>query len=113
EDVVELYNNTDSDIVVNTSDGSSGWLVLAPNDHSLIIPNGTVIPARRHYLIAGTGYSNLYKYAPGDEFFSGDIPTDSGVAVFGTVAVNLSTAAGVEAALSKRLDAAGNWRERG
>lgn len=107
EDFVELYNNTDAAIVVNTSDGSSGWLVVSPNNRSLIIPNGTLIPARRHYLVAGTGYSGLYQYAPGDEFYSGDIPTDSGVAVFSTVAVNLSTGAGVAAALPKRLDAAG------
>ena len=107
EDFVELYNNTDSAIVVNPADGSSGWLVVSPNNRSLIIPAGTVIPARRHYLVAGTGYSSLYQYAPGDEFYSGDIPTDSGVAVFSTVAVSLSTPAGVAAALAKRLDAAG------
>jgi hypothetical protein len=107
EDFVELYNNTDAAIVVNTADGSSGWLVVSPNNRSLVIPNGTVIPARRHYLVAGSGYSNLYQYAPGDEFYSGDIENDTGVAVFSTVAVNLSNAAGVNAALAKRLDAAG------
>ena len=107
EDFVELYNNTDAAVVVNPADGSSGWLVVSPNNRSLVIPNGTVIPARRHYLVAGTGYSNLYQYAPGDEFYSGDIPADSGVAVFSTVAVNLSTPAGTAAALAKRLDAAG------
>jgi hypothetical protein len=112
EDFVELYNNTDSAIVVNTSDNTSGWLVVSPgnnspNGNSLIIPNGTVIPPRRHYLVAGTGYGGLYQYAPGDEFYSGDMPNDRGVAVFSTVAVDLSTPAGVSAALGKRLDAAG------
>ncbi|HLL75369.1 MAG TPA: carboxypeptidase regulatory-like domain-containing protein [Pyrinomonadaceae bacterium] len=108
EDFVELYNNTDSAIVVHATDtNSAGWLVVSPNNRHLVIPNGTVIPARRHFLIAGTGYNNLYQYAPGDEFYSGDMPNDSGVAVFSTTFVDLSTPAGRTAALAKRLDAAG------
>jgi hypothetical protein len=97
---IELYNNTNSTIVVNTSDGSSGWLVQSPNQENYILPRGTVIPPRAHFLIAGTGYDSLFLYAPGDDFFSGDIADDSGVAIFNTANfASLST--------STRLDAVG------
>lgn len=116
---VELYNNTDSTIVVNTTDGSSGWTVQAaypdptptptasptpvPPVHDLatyIIPRGTVIPARAHFLVAGAGYDSLFLYASGEDFFNDDIPDDSGVAVFSTAnTANLNNAT--------RLDAVG------
>lgn len=104
DEFVELYNNTNSTIVVNTSDGSSGWLLLTP-DNSYVLPNGTVIPARRHFLVSGGGYSSLYLYAPGDDFFfDNEIASDTGVALFKTMAVDT---ANVADALTKRLDAAG------
>lgn len=104
DEFVELYNNTASTIVVNTSDGSSGWLLLTP-DNSYVLPNGTVIPARRHFLVSGGGYSSLYLYAPGDDFFfDNEIASDTGVALFKTMAVDPANAAD---ALTKRLDAAG------
>jgi hypothetical protein len=83
---IELYNNTNSTVVVNTTDGSSGWLLEAANHQSYVIPRGTVIPPRSHFLVAGTGYDSLFLYAPGEDFFSGDIADDSGVALFSTLA---------------------------
>jgi hypothetical protein len=104
---VELYNNTNSAIVVNTTDGSSGWLLQAASaspvtggQATYILPRGTVIPARTHFLVAGTGYDSLFLYAPGDDFFSDDIPDDNGIAIFSTAnSANLNTAT--------RLDAVG------
>src|SRR3712207_6276748 len=48
DEFVELYNNTDSPIVVAASDASGGWGVAA-SDGNITgtfcrIPNGTVIP---------------------------------------------------------------------
>jgi hypothetical protein len=104
DEFVELYNNTASTLVVNTADGSSGWLLLTP-DNSYVLPNGTVIPARHHFLVSGGGYSSLYLYAPGDDFFfDNEIASDTGVALFKTVAVDPANAAD---ALTKRIDAAG------
>lgn len=113
---VELYNNTNSYIVVNTTDGSSGWTVRAANPSpppapasggtgqlaEYILPRGTVIPPRAHFLIAGTGYDSLFLYAPGEDFFGfgGDIPDDDGVAVFSTADLSNLNA-------STRLDSVG------
>ncbi len=92
DEFVELYNNTRATIVVNTSDGTSGWLVQAANQvggsplASYILPNGTVIPPRGHLLVGGSHYSSTFRYAPADDPFAenSDIPDDNGVAVFST-----------------------------
>jgi hypothetical protein len=90
DEFVEVVNNTDQGITVNVTDGSAGWLVQASRMGtgsslaSFIIPNGTTIPARGHYLAGnGSGY-NLIAYAPADVFFDlgVDIPDDGGVAIF-------------------------------
>jgi hypothetical protein len=96
DEFVELYNNTNSTIVVNTTDGSSGWLLEAANHESYIVPRGTVIPPRAHFLVAGTGYNSLFLYAPGEDFLSGDIDDDSGVALFSSTAT-LSPATRIDA----------------
>jgi hypothetical protein len=69
-----------------------------------IIPNGTVIPGRGHYLFVGSAYS-LANYggtgaAAGDQVLSQDIESDRNVAIFNTTSlVNLSAVT--------RLDAVG------
>lgn len=121
DEFVELYNNTDVDITVSTEDGSAGWAlasesnnVSAESNVAVVIPNGTVIPARRHYLIANTEGYSLGGYPAGpetsatprttatpdqsyDEF---DIPNNSGVALFNTADTNRFSEA-------TRLDAVG------
>jgi hypothetical protein len=68
------------------------------------IPNGTVIPARGHYLFVGSAYS-LADYggtgaAAGNQTMSADIESDANVAIFNTASVaNLSSVT--------RLDAVG------
>lgn len=59
DEFVEIYNNSDSPHVVASSDGSIGYSVAASDGIArCVIPNGTVIPARGHYLCANTvGYS--------------------------------------------------------
>ena len=107
---VELYNNTNSTIIVNTADGSQGWTVRAANPSpppapppgpspaptpppggtgelaTYVLPLGTLIPPRAHFLVSGNGYDSLFHYAASDDFFTlgGDIPDDDGVAVFST-----------------------------
>ncbi len=66
DEFLELYNNTDASITVQSSDGSAGWSVAygvrcapCPPDGELlgtyfVIPNGTVIPARGHFLFTNT-----------------------------------------------------------
>jgi len=101
DEFIEIVNNTNQGITVNVTDGSNGWLVRASNPAmNFVIPNGTTIPARGHYLGgSGIGY-NLFAYAAADAFYSGDIPDGAGVAIF-------STASSDSIDLAHRLDAAG------
>jgi predicted extracellular nuclease len=112
DEFVEIYNNTFSDILVNATDGSSGYaLVASDNSSRFVIPNGTTIPARGHYLgVNSAGYS-LGAYpsgnsggsattATGDATYTADIPNNAGLALF-----NTSNAANFT--LANRLDAVG------
>ncbi|HYE66886.1 MAG TPA: FG-GAP-like repeat-containing protein, partial [Pyrinomonadaceae bacterium] len=89
---VELYNNTDSPITVSTFDGSAGWSLVASDGAArFTIPNGTVIPARGHYLgVNSIGYNlGLYPAGSGttateDATYTADIADHSGIALFRT-----------------------------
>jgi len=109
DEFIELYNNTDSPITVGTSDGSEGWAVDAADAGgarftAAVVPVNTVIPARRHLLLAARDYSlrprataDLY-YAPSNSV--SDIPDNTGIALY-------STANRGNFAPGNRLDAAG------
>jgi Tol biopolymer transport system component len=101
DEVVELYNNTGAPLTVNTSDGSTGWaLVASDGGVRFIIPAGTFIPARGHYLgVNSTSYS-LASYAVGDRSYSTDIPADGGLALFNTADAGSFT-------MANRLDGVG------
>ncbi|MFY9622040.1 MAG: Calx-beta domain-containing protein [Pyrinomonadaceae bacterium] len=117
DEFVEIYNNTNSNITVLTTDGSSGWaLVAADGVTRFIIPNGTVIPARGHFLGVNTAGYSLSNYggpleAVGNNVmttdggplvpgYTTDIPDGSGIALFRSATpANFTTA--------ERLDAAG------
>ena len=106
DEFVEIYNNSGADHVV--SGGGAGYAVVASDGVvRCVIPNGTVIPARGHFLCTNSvGYS-LASYpagdgttATGDATYTADIPDNHGIALFNTATVaNFSTAT--------RLDAAG------
>jgi methionine-rich copper-binding protein CopC len=111
DDFVELYNNADTPLTVAASDASGGYGLFKMGADCgatpvLIgtIPNGTVIPARGHYLFVGSAYS-LANYggtgdAAGNQTLSSDIESDRNVAIFNTATVtNLSSVT--------RLDAVG------
>jgi hypothetical protein len=103
---VELYNNTDSPLTVQASDSSGGYGLFKMgsdcNSSPVLIatiPNGTVIPARGHYLVIGSQYS-ISAYAAGDQTMTSDVESDHNVAIFTTADVaNISTV--------NRLDAVG------
>jgi methionine-rich copper-binding protein CopC len=111
DDFVEVYNNTDTPLTIAASDASGGYGLFKMGATCgatpiLIgtIPNGTVIPARGHYLFVGSQYS-LANYggtnaAAGDQTLSSDIENDRNVAIFTTASVaNISSVT--------RLDAVG------
>jgi len=106
DDFVELYNSTSSPVTIAASDGSAGFGVFkigaTCNDVPVLIgtvPNGTMIPARGHFLLVGSAYS-LGAYATGDQTLTADVDSDANVGVFSTTNLsNLSTVT--------RLDAVG------
>jgi len=116
DEFIELYNNTDAPIAVATTDGSSGW-ALAASDGVIrfVIPNGTVIPARGHFLGVNSNAYSLSDYpagindgesstATGDATYETGIPDNAGIALFRTSeTANFSTAT--------RFDAVGSTAE--
>jgi len=95
DEFIELYNNSGADHTV--AGGGTGYAVAASNGVArCVIPNGTVIPNRGHYLCVNSiGYS-LASYpagngttATGDATYTTDIPDNAGIAIFNTsVAAN-------------------------
>jgi hypothetical protein len=88
DEYVELYNNTDSALTINATDGSTGW-ALATLDGSgasplvvAVIPNGTTIPARGHYLIANNSAGGYSLPVAPDQSFTTDINDNNGLALF-------------------------------
>lgn len=83
DDFVELYNDTDAAITVATTDGSPGWALVSATATTLfVIPNGTVIPARGHYLAVNPSEYSLGAYATADINFTADLT--EGIALFNT-----------------------------
>ena len=112
DEFVELYNNSNSAHVVASSDGSSGYSIAASDGVArCVIPNGTVIPARGHFLCANVvGYS-LASYPAGngttatpDVSFTNNINDNAGIALF-------STSNPLNYSLATRFDAVGSTTE--
>ena len=101
DEYVELYNPSALPVVVSTSDTSPGWALVASDGTTrFVVPNGTLIPPRGHYLGTNSvGYS-LGGYAAGDITFATEIPDNSGLALFNTATVSNFNVA-------NRLDAVG------
>src|ERR1051325_3230109 len=110
DEFIEIANNSGADHTV--AGGGTGYAVAASNGVArCVIPNGTVIPNRGHYLcVNSVGYS-LASYAAGngttatgDATYTTDIPDNAGIAIFNTsIAANFN--------LANRLDAVGSTSE--
>ncbi len=65
DEFVELYNNTEQPLIVQADDGSTGWALVSATDAGgalaalCVIPNGTNIAARGHYLYTTARGSSL------------------------------------------------------
>ena len=103
DEFLEIYNNSDSPHTVAATDASAGYGVYKMGatcaDSPVLIgtiPNGTVIPARGHYLLVGAQYS-LADYggtgaAAGNATLTADIEVDRNVGLFSTTSlVNISS----------------------
>lgn len=88
DEYIEFTNVTGQSITVATTDGSSGWALVAINSSGatttkFVIPKGTTLGIGRHYLATNSGYS-LNAYAAADQAYSGDIEDNTGIALFNT-----------------------------
>ena len=116
DEFVEIYNNAGVEHTVAATDGSAGYSVATASNQALgttrfVIPNGTKIPARGHFLAVNSDGYSLSAYpggparnAAGDVFFTDDIPVNAGLALF-------STANTANFNIDTRLDAAGSASE--
>ena len=116
DEFIEIYNNSGADHTVTAAitDGSGdGYAVAASNGVArCVIPNGTVIPNRGHYLcVNSVGYS-LASYpagngttATGDATYTTDIPDNAGIAIFN------NSVGGADFSLANRMDAVGSTSE--
>jgi N-acetylneuraminic acid mutarotase len=108
DEFVELYNTTSADIIVGTTDSSSGWTLSALDVSGTsaktvaIIPLGARLPAHGHYLITnGITTSGPYSLATvGDLVYATDIGDNTGLALFRSADPSALT-------LTNRLDAVG------
>ena len=110
DEFIEIYNNSGADHTVNG--GGTGYAVAASNGVArCVIPDGTVIPNRGHYLcVNSVGYS-LASYpagngttATGDATYTTDIPDNAGIAIF-------NTDVPADFVLANRMDAVGSTSE--
>ena len=109
DEFIEIYNNSGAAHTVADSGAGTGYAVAASNgassgDARCVIPNGTVIPDRGHYLCTNSVAYSLSGYATGNATYTTDIPDNAGIALFNTsVAANFT--------LPNRLDAVGSTGE--
>ncbi|HEY1404842.1 MAG TPA: proprotein convertase P-domain-containing protein [Pyrinomonadaceae bacterium] len=107
DEFVEIYNTGNTPYTVTPFDGSAGFAVVASDGATrFVVPNGTVIPGRGHYLgVNSVGYSLAsYPSGTGDATYTTDIPDNAGIALF-----NSSNAGNF--VLGNRLDAVGSTSE--
>src|ERR1044072_2707130 len=103
DEFIELYNNSGADHTVSSA--GTGYAVAASDGVArCVIPNGTVIPNRGHYLCTNSVAYSLSGNATGNATYTTDIPDNAGIALFNTsVAANFN--------LANRLDAVGSTSE--
>ena len=105
DEFIEIYNDSGADHTVTAISGTGYAIAASDGTTRCSIPNGTIIPARGHYLCTNSvGYS-LGLYAAGDATYITDIPDNAGIALF-----NNNTGGG-SFVLANRFDAVGSTSE--
>jgi hypothetical protein len=104
DEFIEIYNDSGTDHTVVAASGTGYAVAASDGVIRCSIPNGTVIPARGHFLCTGNTYS-LAGNATGDATFVTDIPDNAGIALFN------NTTGGGSFTLANRFDAVGSTSE--
>jgi hypothetical protein len=112
DEFIEIYNTTGADHTVVAASGTGYGVAASDGTTRCSIPNGTVIPARGHFLCVNTVGFSLGAYpagsgtiGTGDATYTTDIPDNAGIALF-----NNNTGGG-SYSLANRLDAVGSTSE--
>jgi hypothetical protein len=112
DEFIEIYNNSGAAHTVTAASGAGYAVAASDGVIRCTIPNGTVIPARGHYLcVNSVGYSQANypagngTTATGDATYTLDIPRNAGIALF-----NNSTG-GASFSAANLLDAVGSVSE--
>jgi len=111
DEYVQVYNSGASAHTVTASSGTGYAIAASDGTVRCTIPNGTIIPARGHFLCANSVSYSLGAYPGGsgattpDATFTADIPDNAGIALFN------NNAGGASFTLANRLDAVGSTSE--
>src|SRR4030095_728226 len=105
DEFIEIYNDSGADHTVAALSGTGYAVAASDGTTRCSIPNGTVIPARGHYLCTNSVAYSLAGYATGDATYTTDIPDNAGIALF-----NNNTGGG-SYILANRFDAVGSTSE--
>jgi hypothetical protein len=107
DEFVEIYNDSGADHTVAAISGTGYAVAASDGVVRCTIPNGTVIPARGHYLCANSTAYSLSGNATADATWTStnDIPDNAGIALF-----NNNTGGG-SFSLANRFDAVGSTSE--
>jgi hypothetical protein len=112
DEFIEIYNGSGADHTVASVSGTGYGIAASDGVTRCVIPNGTVIPNRGHYLCANSiGYS-LASYPAGngvtataDATYVTDIPDNAGIALFN------NSSGGAAYSIGNRIDAVGSSTE--
>jgi hypothetical protein len=105
DEFVEIYNDSGADHTVASISGTGYAVAASDGTTRCSIPNGTVIPARGHYLCTNSVAYSLSGNATGDATYTTDIPDNAGIALF-----NNNTGGG-SYSIANRFDAVGSTSE--
>ena len=105
DEFIEIYNDSGADHTVAAISGTGYGVAASDGVLRCTIPNGTVIPARGHFLCTNSVAYSLGAYAAGDATYVTDIPDNAGIALFN------NNSGGGNFLLANRFDAVGSASE--
>jgi hypothetical protein len=104
DEFIEIYNASGADHTVVASVGTGYAVAASDGVARCVIPNGTVIPNRGHYLCTNSAAYSLSGNATGDATYTTDIPDNAGIALFNTDII-------LGFLIANRVDAVGSTSE--
>jgi hypothetical protein len=105
DEFIEIYNDSGSDHTVAAISGTGYGVAASDGVLRCTIPNGTIIPARGHYLCTNSVAYSLGGYATADATYATDIGDNAGIALFN------NNSGGGSFTLVNRFDAVGSTSE--